>query len=161
MRKAWDRLVRLPSPMPAAVAQYVRLFKPRSSKLRHARLRALIDEVCGLIEAGHIERDRRLYPAPAEHWAAAFSQMAERHAAGKINTPLGSHGYLLEILVGLADQAAARAEAQREERRRIDSAARGATEVKPLRAAMPDSVRDKLRAFRAPKGAPDGEAESA
>jgi hypothetical protein len=52
-------------------------------------------------------------------WAQAFDQMLERRAAGTLELPMKSHGYLYAILAGMADKTEAAQEAKREEDARL------------------------------------------
>ncbi|MHB1273638.1 MAG: hypothetical protein ACYCZD_12890 [Rhodanobacter sp.] len=51
-------------------------------------------------------------PATPSMWAAAIEQMIDARA--KLRLPLSGHGYLMEVVFGLADQADAAAERTRE-----------------------------------------------
>lgn len=102
-----------------ALIGYLRLFKPPKTALRSARAVKLAREVADLITAGDVSRDERTgvrRPATPGLWAAGMEQMAAQR--DRLSLPLESHGYLRAVVFGLADQADARAEQQREEQAR-------------------------------------------
>lgn len=102
-----------------ALIGYLRLFKPPKTGLRMARAAKLAKEVADLVSAGEVAKDERTgvrRPATAAMWAAGMEQMAGLR--DRLTLPLESHGYLRAVVFGLADQADAAAERQREERAR-------------------------------------------
>lgn len=102
-----------------ALIGYLRLFKPPKTALRSVRAVKLAREVADLVAAGDVSRDERTgvrRPASAGLWAAGMEQMAQQR--DRLSLPLESHGYLRAVVFGLADQADARAEQQREEQAR-------------------------------------------
>lgn len=105
-------LARLPGPpaLRKALLRYVGLFAPAKQKLRWGRVEALLGEVLAMLEAGRIERNGRVWPAPLDYWQMALEAVL---ANTTLRRPLKSHGYLLEILAGLADKAEARGEQDR------------------------------------------------
>lgn len=93
-----------------ALLRYVGLFAPAKRQIGWDRAEKLLGEVVALMEAGRIERGGITYAAPLDYWSAALDAL---FAMPSLRRPLKSHGLLLEILVGLAGKADARAEQQR------------------------------------------------
>lgn len=110
-----ELLARLPGPpaLRKSLLRYVGLFAPARQKLRWGRVEKLLAELADLVEAGRIERNGRVWPAPLDYWQQALDEIA---ANPNLRRPLKSHGYLLEILAGLADRADAAQEKGRHQR---------------------------------------------
>lgn len=113
------RLAAILAGMDAAVGRatvvYLRLFKPPKTSLRLARAAAIAKEVADLVDAGSVARDERTgvrRPATPAMWAAGIEQMLAQRDS--LELPLTGHGYLRAVVFGLADQADASAERQRE-----------------------------------------------
>ncbi len=99
-----------------AVIGYLRLFRPAKQALRTARAVKLVAELDVLVRAGTVCRDERggvRRPATPAHWAEGIEQMLAQRE--RLTLPLTTHHYLRAIVFGLADQADAAAERQREE----------------------------------------------
>lgn len=98
-----------------AVVEYLALFTPARQKLRLAKAVKLVAALDALVREGNVCRDERggvRRPATAALWAAGIEQMLDQRA--KLTLPLANHHYLRAIVFGLADQADAAAERQRE-----------------------------------------------
>lgn len=98
-----------------AVVDYLALFTPAKQKLRLAKATKLVAALDALVREGSVCRDERggaRRPATSAQWAAGIEQMIEQRA--KLTLPLSGHNYLRAIVYGLADQADAAAERQRE-----------------------------------------------
>jgi len=98
-----------------AVLGYLRLFRPPKSALRTVRAIKIVEELLVLVRAGTVCRDERggiRRPASAAVWSAGIEQLLA--APGKLTLPLANHHYLRAVVYGLADQADAAAEKQRE-----------------------------------------------
>lgn len=93
------------TPLGKLIVRYLALFRPAKSKLSWPRVVTLLGELMPMIESQRIERSGTLYDAPHEVWCAAIEQMLATRDAGKLQTPLKSHGYLLEVIVGTANKA--------------------------------------------------------
>lgn len=115
----------LPREIARPLMQYLRLFSPENRRLRLDKLCALLRELKDICDDAKIERRGRIWPVPLTHLQAALEQMIEARDAGKLVLPLKSHGYLMEILAGMASQAESRGEKASESRRsgRIDAPA--------------------------------------
>ena len=86
------------SPLGGLLIRYVGLFRPAKSQLSMARVATLLGELTPMIEAQRIERDGQLYDAPLPIWESALQKILEIRDNGKLSTPLGGHGYLLDII---------------------------------------------------------------
>lgn len=120
-----------------AVVGYLRLFKPAQQGLRTARAARLVQELVALVDAGSVCKDERgglRRPATAALWAEGIEQMLA--TTGRLSLPLANHNYLRAIVYGLADQADAANERQREAQRAVGAHRRnvsGKTVESPLR----------------------------
>lgn len=97
--------------------RYVGLFAPAKSQMSHSRIAALINELAPLIRGAQFERNGRTWACPIDYWRQGFEQMLALRDDGRLNLPLKSHGYLLEVLAGLVDRTESRAEAHLERQR--------------------------------------------
>lgn len=97
---------------------YLRLFKPASQRLRWSRALAIVEEVAGQVDQAQVSRRGVARPAPVELWADGLARIQAKRDEGKLTLPLKGNGLLLEIVWGLAEKAAGRAEAKVEESRR-------------------------------------------
>ncbi|WP_175992333.1 hypothetical protein [Burkholderia vietnamiensis] len=97
--------------------RYVGLFAPAKSQMSHTRLAALVNELRPMIRSAQIERNGRTWVCPLEYWRQGFEHMLAQRDQGRLNLPLKSHGYLLEVLAGIADKAEGRTETHIERQR--------------------------------------------
>ncbi|WP_175228923.1 hypothetical protein [Paraburkholderia humisilvae] len=97
--------------------RYVGLFAPAKTQMSHTRMASLLNELAPMIRAAQIERNGRTWVCPVDYWRQGFEHMLAQRDQGRLNLPLKSHGYLLEVLAGLADQAESRAETHTERQR--------------------------------------------
>lgn len=86
--------------------RYIGLFRPAKSQLTWKRVATLINELAPMMAAQRIERDGQVYDAPPHVWQIALEKMLTLRGQGKITTPLGGHGYLLDIIKTEAQRAA-------------------------------------------------------
>jgi len=93
-----------------ALLRYVGLFAPAKRQIGWDRVEKLLGEVVEMMESGRVTRAGASYATPLDYWQAALDAL---FAMPTLRRPLKSHGLLLEILVGLAGKADARAEQQR------------------------------------------------
>lgn len=108
-------LAAMPPDLGRAVIGYLGLFKPAKTTLRLPRAVKLVEELRDLVDAGSVTNDERggvRRPATAATWAAGIEQLLAQRAT--LVLPLKSHNYLRAIVFGLADQADAAAERQKE-----------------------------------------------
>ena len=102
----------------ATMVRYIALFRPDKRRLSLARTVALFMELAPDIERGAVTRKGRDWPAPLQVWRAAIEQVLGNRDKGTLTLPLASHGYLYEVIVGLADKAEGLVEREREDQRR-------------------------------------------
>ena len=95
-----------------ALVQYLALHKPEKTALRLTKAAKIAEEIAALVAAGTVRRNGTTRPAPPAVWATAMEHMVDQR--GKLRLPLSGHGYLAEVVYGLADTADANAERQRE-----------------------------------------------
>lgn len=108
-RRSVATALALPSGLGEALLRYVSLFRPAKRSLSWDRAAKLLEELLAYIRAGHIERHRVRYSLTEAIWAEALAQLLGRRE--KLNLPLTTHGYLMEILIDLASRAQERKEA--------------------------------------------------
>ena len=118
-RLALASLCLMSVPLASQVMRYVGLFRPGKRQMSHSRVATLIGELVPDMQRGAITRNGREWPAPLEIWRTGFERMLEARDKGALQLPLKSHGYLYEVLSGIADKAEAEAERAREADRRI------------------------------------------
>lgn len=97
--------------------RYVGLFAPAKSQMSHSRIASLVKELAPMIHAAQIERGGRIWPCPIDYWSRGFEQMLALRDLGRLNLPLKSHGYLLEVLAGFSEKSEAKAESKTERQR--------------------------------------------
>lgn len=113
-------LAAMPPDLGRATIDYLGLFKPAKTALRLPRATKLVEELRTLVDAGTVTNDERggvRRPATPSQWAAGIEQMLAQRAS--LVLPLKGHNYLRAIVFGLADQADAAAERQREADARV------------------------------------------
>ena len=118
-RQAFARLASVSIPLGTRVLRYIGLFQPPKQRLTSAKKLKLLQQLLPDLERKTITHKGRDWPAPLEAWAQAFDQMLERRAAGTLELPMKSHGYLYAILAGMADKTEAAQEARHEEDARL------------------------------------------
>ncbi|MFC3875349.1 hypothetical protein [Neisseria musculi] len=97
-------LLELDADIGKAAIRYIGLFRPEKSQLSWGRTAKLLKELLPQIQTATIERDGTAYAAPIDAWLYALHEVLAAREAGRLKTPLKSHGYLYEILVGWACQ---------------------------------------------------------
>ena len=114
-----------------ATIDYLSLFTPPKQKLRLSRAVKIVAALDALVREGTVCRDERQgvrRAATASQWVAGIEQMLEQRA--RLTLPLLNHNYLRSVVFGIADQAAAGEEQQREQNARAGRARTG-TGVSP------------------------------
>lgn len=114
--------LQLPAPLGKLLIQYLAMFRGGHRQLAWARVSSILGELRAPIAAAQIERNGRTWPAPLEYWRVALEQMVQLRDQGKLKLPLKSHGYLFEVIAGMADKLESKAEAAHEARRRGEAA---------------------------------------
>ena len=131
-----------------AIISYLRLFKPPKSALRTTRAVKVVEDLLVLVRSGTVCRDERggvRRPASPATWAAGIEQLLA--APGKLALPLANHHYLRAVVYGLADQADASAERQREANARVGN--RPSTPSAPAVRSRETRLNEHLRWLRA------------
>ena len=114
--------LQLPAPLGRLLIQYLAMFRGGHRQLAWARVSSILGELRTPIAAAQIERNGRTWPAPLEYWRVALEQMVQLRDQGKLKLPLKSHGYLFEVIAGMADKLEGKAESAQEARRRGEAA---------------------------------------
>ena len=147
-REAVLTALQLPAPLGKLLVQYLAMFRPGRRQLSWERVGTILGELRSPIERAQIERNGRAWPAPLDYWKAALEHMVQLRDAGKLQLPLKSHGYLLEVIAGMANKAEGKAEAQDNARRGGQTPVGGnashrpfVREELPAPADMPDVVK--------------------
>ncbi|MBZ9574388.1 hypothetical protein [Modicisalibacter sp. MOD 31.J] len=133
----------IPSTLGPRVIRYLGLFRPPSRALAASKALRLLTELRDTIASGRIDRKGVSRPAPVSVWAAALDQLLERPPS---KLPLTGHGYLFEIVAGIADKVDAEQERQRETAAR--SGAKPAANVTPTTAVRERSTDEVLAEHR-------------
>ena len=81
-----------------AAVRYLGLFRPAKSQLGWGRMAKLLKEILPDIQTASIRRDGVAVDAPAAAWLYGFDAALAARDAGRLKTPLKSHGYLYEII---------------------------------------------------------------
>ncbi|QMT39970.1 hypothetical protein [Neisseria shayeganii] len=97
-RQSLWAVAQIGGPMSTGLVRYLGLFRPASSALSQSRMATLMAELLPMMQAGHIQRNGKTYPAPPAAWAYAFGEVLAGRDNGNLVTPLKSHGYLLEVI---------------------------------------------------------------
>lgn len=160
-REAVLTALQLPAPIGKLLMQYLAMFRSGKRQLSWERVGTILGELRGPIERAQIERNGRAWPAPLDYWKAALEHMVQLRDAGKLQLPLKTHGYLLEVIAGMGNKAEAKAEAGDHARRSGVTPVGGHASHKPFARAeptpaapMPDSVRDLVGRVKNVTGRP-------
>lgn len=135
-RRALARLAEISIPNAKRVLQYLRLFKPATRQMGHGRVVKLIEELLPDLQRRAITHNGRDWIADADTWSAAIERVLERRDNGKLTLPLKGHGYLYEVIVGLADKAEAAAERATEAGRRSERRTGSVSDLEPAAAVL-------------------------
>lgn len=114
-RAAVAAALKLPAPLGDLILRYLAFFRPEKRALTWDRAARLLTELQAAIAGGQVERHGRAWAAPHEAWRAALEQMIE--SRDRLTLPLKSHGYLYEIVAGLANKAQGVAEKKHEQQK--------------------------------------------
>lgn len=98
--------------------KYLGLFRPAKRQLTMDRVASLLEELLPMLQSQTVTRGGREYSTIVDTWKQALDQMLRARDAGKLTLPLKSHGYLLEIVVGLCEAFERGEEERREQVRR-------------------------------------------
>lgn len=135
----------MPREIAAEIQQYLRLFRPGERAMLARRRRKLLAELLPKIQAGKLDFDGRVWPAPLDYWREAIGQMIDGRA--KLDLPMKTHNYLYRIVAGIANKA----DAQRE--RDQQTRATGATPIGTSAAHQPFAPAPQAEPARNPEAA--------
>ncbi|TPQ28957.1 hypothetical protein [Methylomonas koyamae] len=122
----WTGLLNgLPISLVGALLRYLELFKPLKQELRWSRRLALTKELVPLIKDAQIKRNGIAYSAPAAIWEAEMMKLVVNRPESLV-LPLKSNGYLLSMIAGRGERAAAKLEQDKIEQQRNRSNVAGA-----------------------------------
>jgi hypothetical protein len=134
----------VPGALGPLVIRYLRLFTTKGRALRWSKHRRLVEELLPMFLHQVVERNGQQLPCSQLLWHEALSSLTER--SDKLKLPLTTHGYLLEIAMSLAEQAAAKAEEDHEKSKRIGQVKAREFTPSGVSPAAPDSEETRARA---------------
>ena len=100
------------------LAYYLGMFRAAGRALSFQRAENLLLELKPMLDEQIVVRNGLTRRCPHAFWQQGLERMVEQRDAGKLQLPLKSHGYLLEIVFALAEQAGAKEEKAVEESRK-------------------------------------------
>lgn len=122
----WTKLLAdLPNGIIGALLRYLELFKPLKQELRWSRRLALTQEIVPLMKAAQVKRNGIVYAAPLAVWEAEMMKLIVNRPESLV-LPLKSNGYLLSMIAGRGERAAAKLEQAQIEQQRNRSNVGGA-----------------------------------
>ncbi|MCX7061354.1 MAG: hypothetical protein NTZ11_10735 [Gammaproteobacteria bacterium] len=110
-----------------AVWHYLALHRPAQRALTWSRTEKLLREILDLVSQPTIRRHHRDWAVVPAMWREAMDHMQAQR--DKLTLPLKGHGYLLEIVAGMADKQEAGTERAREQGIRCQSSSRSTGEA--------------------------------
>lgn len=117
-RAALLTALQMPAPLGLLLAQYLGMFRTAKRALSFDRTDRLLSELQPMFEKLIVTRNGLSRPCPLAYWQAGIEKMIELRNTDKLQLPLKTHGYLLEIVAGLAESAGAKQEKVQETQRR-------------------------------------------
>jgi hypothetical protein len=121
-RGALGVALQMPAPLHRPLVQYLGMFRAAGRALAFDRVEKLLTGLLPMLESQTVTRNGLTRACPVALWQAGFERMVDQRDNGKLQLPLKSHGYLLEIVAALADQAGAKEEKAQEATVRSGSA---------------------------------------
>lgn len=116
-RSALMQALAMPAPVARVLAAYLGMFRAAGRAINFDRVEKLLVELHPMLDQQRVTRNGSTRHAPLSVWQAGFERMVELRDTGKLDLPLKSHGYLLEIVFSLADKVEAKAEREVEQQR--------------------------------------------
>lgn len=110
--------LQMPAPLGLLLAQYLGLFRAAGRALAFDRVERLLAELQPMLDKAVITRNGATRPCPISIWQQGIERVIEARNADKLQLPLKTHGYLLEIVYALAEQAGAQQEKAQEAQRK-------------------------------------------
>ena len=102
-REALAVALRLPAPLSSLVIQYLAMFRAPNRALAFDRVHKLLAELHTMLDQGQVTRNGVARAAPLSVWQQGFERMVELRNSNKLQLPLKSHGYLLEVVAAFAE----------------------------------------------------------
>ena len=103
-RKALAAALSMPAQLGDRTLRYIGLFRPQQRSLTWPRFHKLLNELLAQIKDRSVTRNGITWSAPLETWEMALDQIMDNRDT--LRLPLKSHGYLFEIVAGIANRAA-------------------------------------------------------
>jgi len=135
----------LPAELAPLIMQYLRLFSPAKQGLRADRAAKLLAELAEAVSSARCERGGVQHVAPVALWKEGIEEILKNRDAGTLSLPFKTHGYLYQVVAGLASRVQAGQQRQRE------AGARGET---PVGFSPAHRVTDESRLKPAPTPTP-------
>lgn len=110
--------LQMPAPLGQLLAMYLGMFRAAGRALAFSRAESLLLELKPMLDNNMVERNGIKRACPLALWQQGLERMVEHRNVGKLQLPLKTHGYLLEIVFALADAADAQQEKSVEKSRR-------------------------------------------
>ena len=145
----WTKMLAdLPNGLIGALLRYLELFKPLKQELRWSRRLALTQEIVPMMKAAQVKRNGIVYAAPLPVWEAEMMKLIVNRPESLV-LPLKSNGYLLSMIAGRGERAAAKLEQDKIEKARNRSASLTAA---PVSIAELTAQAEKKAKSKPPKG---------
>src|SRR5690606_30553625 len=116
-RRFFALLKDVPAGFVGPLIQYLRLHKPPKSALTWTKMLKLTRAIAPMVSSARVTRNGSTWVAPLEIWIACAETLVT-NPPGDLRLPLKGNGYLLAMVAGQAEKAAAAAENAREKERR-------------------------------------------
>lgn len=117
-RQLVAEIVQASLPLGATVLRYLRLYKTEKQQLRLGTVRKVLAELAPDLARNTITRNDRTWLVTHEQWQQAFQALFDAVDKGTVSLPLQHNNYVYGVLCRVADQTAAKQEAQAEADRR-------------------------------------------
>lgn len=127
-------ILKTPPLLVRPIIRYLSLFRPEKTRLRWSRMVRLLGELLPMIRDGRVTYGHASYTVTYQHWVDALTYLVETPPP-TMTLPLKGNGYLLSIIAGSAEKAAATAEAKEitDKRNRADNRQDGARRIGEIR----------------------------
>lgn len=116
-RRFMALLREFPAAFIGPLIQYLRLHKPAKSALTWTKMLKVSRELAPMVSGARVVRNGSTWVAPVDLWVSCAEGLVN-NPPGDLRLPLKGNGYLIAIVAGQAEKAAAAAENDRERERR-------------------------------------------
>ena len=103
-RDALKAVFQISQPLGTALVRYLSLHRPPTRELTLARVATLVNQLLPNLNSASIPRKGRDWLVTEEDWCTAIDHMLQARDSGNLTLPLKGHGYLFEVMAGLADK---------------------------------------------------------